>query len=183
MTGAPRRAGTGDRLVHDPPDGTDAPPALCAATKAAVDLAGARRIRRRHRCAHVTVTEHVAGADDHEKARHQPVGTMCNYLLNWGRRGKRKAHNLHVFQSGLPSAQKEFTASGHFVGRSNVIAAIPECGKLHREGWPRLRRRPGSARRRCRRPPPRSAPCRRPPPSLGSPARCRTGARSGGPGR
>src|SRR5256885_4885946 len=102
VTGAPGRAGGGDRLVHDPPDGTDAPPTLCAATKAAVDLAGARRIRRRHRCAHVTVTEHVAGADDHEKARHQPVGTMCNYLLNWGRRSKRKAHNLHVFQSGLP---------------------------------------------------------------------------------
>src|SRR5436190_201208 len=67
VTGAPGRAGGGDRLVHDPPDGTDAPPALCAATKAAIDLAGARRIRRRHRGPHVTVTEHVAGADDHEK--------------------------------------------------------------------------------------------------------------------
>jgi len=69
-----------ERLVHDPPDGTGAPPALRAATETAVDLAGgARALGRVHRRAHVVVGEHVTGAHNHGLAR-QPA--LVRYATN-----------------------------------------------------------------------------------------------------
>jgi hypothetical protein len=61
------RRGAGQGFVHDPTNGTRAPPALGAATEAMIDLARCpRRIfADRQRRAHVLVGEHVTGADDH----------------------------------------------------------------------------------------------------------------------
>src|SRR2546428_5449921 len=62
------RASRRQRLVHDPPDGTRAPPALGAAAEATIDLAGrAPRLRRRNRT-HVMVDEPGATAPDHGRA-------------------------------------------------------------------------------------------------------------------
>jgi hypothetical protein len=63
---ASRATGTGDSLVHDPADGARATPALGAATKTAINLAGgARRSLSRERGPNVVVGQHVARADDH----------------------------------------------------------------------------------------------------------------------
>jgi hypothetical protein len=87
---AARPAGR-QRLIHDPPDGTGAPPTLCAAPEAAVDLAGrARAFGRGHRRAHVVVGEHVTGAHNHGMAR-QPA--LVRYATNYfspARRAKEK---------------------------------------------------------------------------------------------
>lgn len=68
MTGAIRRAG-GQRLVHDAADGARAPPALRAATEAAIDLIGRGRPRRRtiEGGPHVAVAQNIAGTNDHTK--------------------------------------------------------------------------------------------------------------------
>jgi hypothetical protein len=64
-TGAARSvlaaAGAWERqgLVHDPPDGTSAPPALGAAAQAAIDLTGRARGLRNGDRAHVVVAQHV----------------------------------------------------------------------------------------------------------------------------
>ena len=71
---AARVTGTRDSFVHDPTDGARATPALGAATKTAVNLAGgARRLLGRERGPNVVVGEHVAGADDHGREAFQPA--------------------------------------------------------------------------------------------------------------
>src|SRR5262245_13819327 len=62
----------GKRFVHDSLNGASTPPALRAAAKTTIDLAGgARRIRVRDRAAHIMVGQDVAGTDDHGRAGRQ----------------------------------------------------------------------------------------------------------------
>ena len=93
------RAAGGQRLIHDPPDGPGAAPALGAATEAPIDLAGAARRRRRgHRRTHVLVADDVAGADDHETRRSNGLVVSATIDTGSGRgRQKEKA----VF-TGIP---------------------------------------------------------------------------------
>ena len=63
---ATRDVGAGQRLVHDPPDGACAPPALRAAAETAIDFAASpRRVVAGQRRANVMVGQHVTGTDDH----------------------------------------------------------------------------------------------------------------------
>ena len=63
---ATRDVGAGQRLVHDSPDGTCAPPALRAAAETAIDFAASpRRVVAGQRRANVMVGQHVTGTDDH----------------------------------------------------------------------------------------------------------------------
>src|SRR5216684_9306358 len=73
-------SGGRQRLVHDPPDGARAPPALGAATEAAIDLAGRkRRLLGAERRAHVFVGQHVARTDDHgNPAFPTRYSSLCN---------------------------------------------------------------------------------------------------------
>src|SRR3989442_1110496 len=93
------RASRRQRLVHDPPDGTRAPPALGAAGEATIDLAGrARRLRSRNRT-HVMVAEHVARAHDHGRAQlpgRRFFSSMCNYIVQPGQ--QRKAENAEFYR-------------------------------------------------------------------------------------
>src|SRR6185503_3556675 len=64
----------GERLVHDPPDGAGAAAALRRAAETAVDLSGrARPYVGLHDLAHVVIAQHIAGADDHDGSRQQPL--------------------------------------------------------------------------------------------------------------
>ena len=63
---ATRDVVAGQRLVHDPPDGACAPPALRAAAETAIDFAASpRRVVAGQRRANVMVGQHVTGTDDH----------------------------------------------------------------------------------------------------------------------
>ena len=58
--------GPGQRLIHDPPDGACAPPALGAAAEAAIDFAASPcRVIAGQRRANVVIGQHVTGTDDH----------------------------------------------------------------------------------------------------------------------
>ena len=61
------RSRPGQRLVHDPADGARAPPALRAASEAAIDLVGGRGARRSrfNGRPHVAVAENIARTNNH----------------------------------------------------------------------------------------------------------------------
>jgi len=68
--------GGGQGLVHDASNGARATSALCVATQALEDLSrgAGNDFTRRKRRAHVMVGEHVAGADNHCKEKHNAAG-------------------------------------------------------------------------------------------------------------
>jgi hypothetical protein len=92
--GAARSAG-GERFLHDAPDGARAPPALCAAAEAAIDLTRrARRLGMVERRAHVVIGQHVTGTDDHESSKAPTrIGSICNYRY-FTLRGQAKRKRL-----------------------------------------------------------------------------------------
>ena len=66
------------RLVDDAANGARAAPALRAAAKAAIDLAGGAhaRIRVRDRVAHLTIRQHIARTDDHRDAEPKVISSL-----------------------------------------------------------------------------------------------------------
>ena len=88
------RAGT-ERLVHDPPDGGGAAPALRAATEATVDLTrSARGGSAGNRGTHRVVTEHVTRADDHCSRR----GTETRQIRIDKAPARQKQREKHTLQ-------------------------------------------------------------------------------------
>lgn len=86
MSGAVRapcaaRLGTGAQsLIHDLLDGPGTAAALCAATKASIDLPRrTRRARSRNGIADIVVGEDVAGTDNHEMKARSQVRTRLGY--------------------------------------------------------------------------------------------------------
>ena len=82
---ATRGVGPGQRLIHDPPDGACAPPALRAAAETAIDFAASPcRIVAGQRRANVLIGQHVTGADDHRGkvpvAQVAGIGHTRNYI-------------------------------------------------------------------------------------------------------
>jgi hypothetical protein len=115
-----------EHFVHDPPDGTSATAALGAAAKTTIDLANRAwpRVHSGHDGAHLMVTEHVAGADDHgslclRRGRSMaglPIGKAAAEskikvdIYNASKEGRQSRANLSPF---VPSAMIRSYSSGH----------------------------------------------------------------------
>ena len=83
--------GAGQRLVHNPPDGTRAPAALCAAAETAIDFAASpRRIVARQRRANVMVGQHIARANDHRGKVPVAIITGIGHTRNYAYLGPAK---------------------------------------------------------------------------------------------
>jgi hypothetical protein len=88
---ATRGVGTGQRLVHNPPDGTRAPAALCAATETAIDFAASpRRVVAGQRRANVMIGQHIARTNDHRSEVPVAVITGIGHTRNYAYLGPAK---------------------------------------------------------------------------------------------
>ena len=97
-----RLSGTGpgaiERLVHDLPDGPGASPALGAATKTTINLAGRARVRLRlRRGADIVVAQNVARANDHGMVPGRTTDTSAP-----GREQKKSAEIIRCLNCKSP---------------------------------------------------------------------------------